>query len=162
MGDVILLNQGGDIMREVTIFDVAKAFLTMESMTHKKLQKLCYYAQAWYLALFDEELFPNRIEAWVHGPVSPELYQKYRDYGYQNIPKEVNYPDTINNETYGFLKELYDIYGVFSGNQLEHLTHQEIPWQQAREGLGELEPSNNEIKKEIMKKYYSNILKDKE
>ena len=29
------------------IMDVARLFLSQESMSHKKLQKLCYYAQAW-------------------------------------------------------------------------------------------------------------------
>ncbi|MDI9482523.1 MAG: hypothetical protein QM315_04995 [Bacillota bacterium] len=31
-------------MKEISIFDVAKTFLHLESMTHKKLQKICYYA----------------------------------------------------------------------------------------------------------------------
>ena len=29
------------------VFDLADAFLCIDSMTHKKLQKLCYYAKAW-------------------------------------------------------------------------------------------------------------------
>ena len=54
---------------------VAQYFLSKESMSHKKLQKLCYYAQAWYLANYGKPLMPNRFEAWVHGPVSPDLYR---------------------------------------------------------------------------------------
>ena len=34
-----------------SVLDVANWVLTHEAMTHKKLQKLCYYAQAWYYAL---------------------------------------------------------------------------------------------------------------
>jgi uncharacterized phage-associated protein len=56
-----------------TIQQIAQWFLCKESMTHKKLQKLCYYAQAWNLALHNSELFEDRFEAWVHGPVSPVL-----------------------------------------------------------------------------------------
>ena len=33
------------------VMDVANWFLSQSSMTHKKLQKLCYYAQAWHCAL---------------------------------------------------------------------------------------------------------------
>ena len=31
-------------MKKLNIFDVANWFLSKEEMTHKKLQKLCYYA----------------------------------------------------------------------------------------------------------------------
>lgn len=30
----------------MNIFDIANAFLSIEPQTHKKLQKLCYYAYA--------------------------------------------------------------------------------------------------------------------
>lgn len=64
------IKQRGDI------FDLAKAFLYISSMTNKKLQKLCFYAKAWYLALYDENLISEPFEAWVHGAVQPSLYQK--------------------------------------------------------------------------------------
>ena len=57
-----------------TIFDIANWFLSKEGMTHKKLQKLCYYAQAWYLALYKNKLIDGYFEAWVHGPVNSSLY----------------------------------------------------------------------------------------
>ena len=63
------------------IFDLAHAFLSIESMTHKKLQKLCYYAKAWYLAIYDSNLIEEQFEAWVHGAVQPRLYQEYKAYG---------------------------------------------------------------------------------
>ena len=54
MSSYILINKGGGITMEVTvnksveanIQDVAYWFLLKQSMTHKKLQKLCYYAEA--------------------------------------------------------------------------------------------------------------------
>lgn len=72
---------------------VAQYFLSKESMSLKKLQKLVYYAYGWTLALLNESLenmeyhlFPNRIEAWVHGPTIPDLYHKYKSYGWNDIP----------------------------------------------------------------------------
>lgn len=56
----------------MTIFQLAEAFLSIEPQTLTKLQKLCYYSDAWYLAQTDDELFENHFEAWVHGPVDPE------------------------------------------------------------------------------------------
>lgn len=64
------------------IYEVANFFLNKEAMSHKKLQKLCYFSQAWYLANYGEPLVPNRFEAWVHGPVSPDLYYKYKGWGW--------------------------------------------------------------------------------
>jgi len=37
-------------------------------ITNKKLQKLLYYSQAWYLVFNKKPLFKDKIEAWVHGP----------------------------------------------------------------------------------------------
>ena len=62
----------------VNVRDIANWFLSRNDMTHKKLQKLCYYAQAWYCALYDgTPLFDDEIQAWVHGPVIPALYPVY-------------------------------------------------------------------------------------
>ena len=55
MGNVIELFKGEKQM--TTIYEVAKYFLSLDDMTHKKLQKLCYYAQAWFLALYDTLLY---------------------------------------------------------------------------------------------------------
>ncbi|MDT2255436.1 DUF4065 domain-containing protein [Paenibacillus larvae] len=70
------------------------AFLRLESMT-QKLQKLCYYAYSFYLAIYEKKLFDDNFEAWVHGPVNPQLYTEYREYGWQEIPQEINYPNSI-------------------------------------------------------------------
>ena len=74
MDDIIILRKlkGGCEMIDVRV--VAQYFLWKSSMSHKKLEKMCYYAQAWYLANHGRPLMPNRFEAWVHGPVSPDLY----------------------------------------------------------------------------------------
>ena len=69
------------------IYDLADAFLSIASMTHKKLQKLCFYAKAWYLAIYDNNIVDEEFEAWVHGAVQPGLYQKYRVYGFGYIPQ---------------------------------------------------------------------------
>lgn len=60
---------------------MAEAFLSIESMTHMKLQKLCYYAKAWYLAIYGENIITEPFEAWVSGAVQPLLYHKYKIYG---------------------------------------------------------------------------------
>ena len=101
------------------ILEVADAFLYLDSMSPKKLQKLCYYAQGWYAGLTGRRLFTNELEAWIHGPVSPKLYEKYKMYGYENIPqKDVNTEDI---ELRGIAEQIYRIYGKLDGDELEQL-----------------------------------------
>ncbi len=137
------------------INDIANWFLSKESMTHKKLQKLCYYAQAWYCALYDNgPLFEDEIEAWIHGPVIPTLYKKY-SYSKWNKIHQVEFDeDTLNEDTLDVLDAVYNTYSSLSGDQLEALTHSEEPWQKARGSLKPLEPCNNTISLEDMREYY--------
>lgn len=138
------------------ITEVAKYFLTKESMTHKKLQKLCYYAQAWHLANYKNPLFPNHFEAWVHGPVSPELYSAYREWGWLPIPQvKSDEVHLANARTSDFLNLVYNAYGEFSGDQLENITHQEDPWRIARSGYSAGEYCRNMISMDDMKLYYA-------
>lgn len=46
-----------------------------------KLLKLVYIAYGWYLALKNEKLFNEQIEAWQHGPVIPSIYHEFKHYG---------------------------------------------------------------------------------
>ena len=50
-------------------------------MTNLRLQKLLYFAQGWHLARFGRPLFDASIEAWPYGPVVPEVYRAYKEYG---------------------------------------------------------------------------------
>lgn len=137
------------------ISEVAKYFLSKGSMTHKKLQKLCYYAQAWHLANYDKPLVPNRFEAWVHGPVSPDLYRIYRDWGWLPISQtgadEVKITD---QQSKTLLDRVYKTYGHFSGDQLEQITHQESPWKEARSDCAKTEYCRNVISEKNMRDFY--------
>lgn len=73
---------------------VAKYFLSKveedigDGISNLKLQKLVYYAQAYHLAMYGEPLFGERVEAWEHGPVVPELYREYKIYGPGTSPRQ--------------------------------------------------------------------------
>lgn len=149
------------VKKAVTDIDtVAELFLSITEMDHKKLQKLCYYAYSWYLALYGKDLFENRFEAWVHGPVDPVMYQKYRVYGWNEIPKKRKPP--ASDSVKSFVKMVYNSYGHLTGNELEYLTHQEDPWRNARAGIGEFEPSQEPIKSKDIKKYYKRLAENEQ
>lgn len=139
--------------RRGSIFDLADAFLSISSMTHKKLQKLCYYAKAWYLALYDENLIVEPFEAWVHGAVQPELYQKYKPYGFEYIPRVMD-TQHIPEEFLYFAREIYESYGHLDGDELERLNHTEQPWIKARGDAKPWQGCNNPISENDMKEYY--------
>ena len=127
-------------------------------ITHLKLQKLVYYAQAWHLAMLNQRLFDSRLEAWVHGPVSPELYNEYRQSGYQVITNSVANPFNFNERTLGVLNAVWQIYGDKDAKELEKLTHSELPWLDARRNIPLHVSSNNEISLQDMNEYYSRYL----
>lgn len=150
------------------IFSAAKYFLSKVDeeegvlITHLKLQKIVYYAQAWYLAIYQRRLFEDaEFQAWAHGPVSPELFQEYRVYGYQPIP----FPEDFDLAEYGrkerdFLDQIWSLYGKYDAKYLEALTHKEDPWIDARGDLPEGARCENPISDELMVEYYGGLLED--
>jgi uncharacterized phage-associated protein len=144
----------------VTVYNVARYYLyksnptTEWAITHLKLQKLVYYAQAWYSVIKGQPLFNEKIEAWKHGPVSPDLYYKYKDHGYNIIPR-VTEEEPLSNGVKRVLDDVWTAYGSFSGSYLEQLTHSEDPWQNAIGPLNGPFYMNNEITVESMRTFYS-------
>ena len=134
------------------IYDVAKWFLHTEPMTHKKLQKLLYFSYGIYLAQnndseFDLEksLFENNFQAWVHGPVDPKIYSLYKNNGInllhiENIDTFDFEPDVMNA-----LNLTMEIYSKYSADELENISHNQLPWQNARRGLSPIEASSNPL-----------------
>ena len=147
-----------------TVFDVAEYFLSKTSMSHKRLQKLVYYAYVWTLTLLnddeealDNKLFHGSFEAWVHGPVCPTLYHHYKVYGWDDIPKISNFNKTFASEVLDILNQVWDAYGNYSGNDLEYITHQEQPWINARKGLSPFDSSDADIEDTSIYKFYNKI-----
>ena len=141
------------------IFDVVHWFLHKQPMSHKKLQKLCYYYKAWGLALYDYDPLPDAVfQAWVHGPVNPALYRKYKHYYWSDIPMHnSDNSNLFNNHELELLESVWFTYGNISANALEVQTRSETPWRTARHEANEFETSTNVISNEDMKTFYREI-----
>lgn len=137
------------------IYRIADYFLSKESMSHKKLQKLCYYAQGWYLANYNRPLIPNRFEAWAYGPVSPDLYTRYHDQGWADIPKPTDSVEFNDHSVDIFLDKVYETYGHYTADELENITHMEEPWRKARGDLLYGEYSRRPIAIKDMRDFYA-------
>lgn len=119
-----------------TVFDVANFFIDLQrdemesDMTPLKLQKLVYYAQGFSLALLKRPLFSEDFQAWKHGPVCPELYQRYRAYGREaicGVASDYNYKIFDTDET-DLLMDVYGQYGQYSASTLRNMSHTTSPW----------------------------------
>jgi uncharacterized phage-associated protein len=126
-------------------------------VSNLKLQKLTYYAEAWYLAFEGASLYDDPIEAWVHGPVIPQVFREYRGYRWSPIVEPVASPSN-DPEILEHLGSVLDAYGKFSATQLERLTHTEPPWIAARQGYAADEPSSEPISRQVMREYYSSLI----
>jgi len=141
----------------LSCFNIADYFIWLANETgsflsNLKLQKLVYYAQAWHLGLNETPLFQEDFQAWVHGPVIPTLYQKYKTFGWQPIVEDAN--PKLSEEVQAFLHEVAQEYFACDAYELEQMTHAEAPWNWARESLLPDVPSEAVINKEWMKEYY--------
>jgi uncharacterized phage-associated protein len=117
------------------------------------LQKLVYYAQAWHLALKDNPLFDDKIEAWVHGPVVPSVYHRFKKHRWNPIPDQPDDPG-LGKSVKDHLDEVMEVYSGFSASQLELMTHKELPWKEARGDIAMDDPSTAEISHASMKAFY--------
>lgn len=122
-------------------------------ISNLKLQKLLYYAHAWHLALHEEALFAGRIEAWVHGPVVPSVYRRFKGYGFRNIDAAVERPD-LGAATEGYLDEFLRQYLPFDAYALELMSHQEEPWLDARDGAAPDKSSRAQITDAAIGRYF--------
>jgi uncharacterized phage-associated protein len=155
---------------------IANEFLRLASeeglpLTQMKLQKLVYISHGFKLALLDEALISDPVQAWQYGPVIPTLYEEFKGFGSSNItqpatdivideesfehtfvPVEINHND---NETRQLIQTVWEKYKAFSGPNLSDLTHRQgTPWSETYlPGM-----FHNTIPNETIKNYYNNLL----
>ena len=142
-----------------SIFDVAKYILSEKGeMSTWKLQKLCYYSQAWSLAWTEEPLFQEEFEAWANGPVCPELFHEHKGMfmcSKKNLSK--GNPDNLSEDQKDTINIVLNDYGQMEPYELRELTHMEDPWKKARGSLAEGASCNNVIPKGYMGAYYGSL-----
>ena len=141
---------------------IAYIFSALHEVTPLTLQKLLYYIQGNYAAIYDKPLFDAPCEAWVHGPVYRNVYNLFRDFKYNPIDddrfvplKESALP--LTPEAKEVVDRVLDTFGMYSGKVLESITHKEVPWLDARKGFLPDETSHAEISLDAMKAYFKKV-----
>ncbi len=124
------------------------------SFTHVKLQKILYYVYCDFLKN-GTTLFEDKIEKWQYGPVTPNVYNTFRSYGFSRITTPETPIRFVNDENgIRFEREAFDPSVLnFSYEQLERinvivsglikreafelveLTHEENSWIRAAQAI---------------------------
>jgi uncharacterized phage-associated protein len=133
------------------IFDVANYILNIfdGNLSKMKLQKLCYYAQAWHLAFNGKPLFDEDFLRWDNGPVCYRLWKKFENFSCIDYKKVLNGALTEGDMepcNYGAIDYALETYGEMDGNELSRQTHSEDPWKKTGE--------NEIIRKDSIMNYY--------
>ena len=140
------------------VFDTAKYILeTRGRMSTMKLQKLCYYCQAWSLVWDDCELFPEEFEAWANGPVCRKLYNASRGSFSVCADDLQGNSSNLSDNQRDTIDRVLAHYAPHNAQWLSQLTHLEAPWQLARVDVPEGVGSSNIISKLNMSDYYGGL-----
>jgi uncharacterized phage-associated protein len=121
-----------------------------DSISNLKLQKLLYYSQGFYLAMFDKPLFHEAIKKWLHGPVVPQVWHEYKEYGSGPIPVRSVDCEAYTPQVRELLDEVFAVYGQFSATKLRNMTHNEPPYLQAAD--------NEAISHDVMKEFFKTLV----
>jgi uncharacterized phage-associated protein len=138
----------------VNIFDVARYILHAigGDISTMKLQKLCYYCQAWHLAWKGEPLFQEDFRRWNNGPVCRELYDVHKKcftISEEIIPCNLFSCDFVDDYVSAIIDRILEDYGKFDGAQLSEITHEEDPWKNTK--------ANEIIDKKLIELYYKSV-----
>jgi uncharacterized phage-associated protein len=141
-----------------SVFDVAKYILENKGpVSTWKLQKLCYYAQAWHYTWTEKPLFAERFEAWVNGPVCPDLFNRHKGQFAICADDVKGDSSKLTDDEKDSVNVVLRDYGGMEPYALRELTHSEDPWKNARGGLKENEKCTTEITPEAMGLYYGSL-----
>ena len=150
--------------QEGKIFQVVNWFLSKATcenrITHLALQKMLYFSQAWNSVFNGELLFDENCEAWAHGAVYRDVYNKFKKFKYNPLPY-VEVKIELPKEEIEVLEFVWKYYfEVYAPKTLEYICHLEMPYKLARKNHEELERCENVIDKTSVRDYYREVAKE--
>ncbi|AUJ71056.1 hypothetical protein PNC201_14010 [Pseudoalteromonas sp. NC201] len=157
---------------------IANAFLDKAeqagtTLTPMKLQKLIYYAHGWYLAIKNQPLIDEYIEAWDYGPVVSSVYSEFRNFGAAPIysratlwdQQQQNYvvpkPKQTDCDLHSLIDAIWNSYSQYDALKLSEMTHLEgAPWHTVKKKYPDFR--NVQIPNEVIFDYFSAMLPKEE
>ncbi len=141
---------------------IAYIFATLEEVTPLMLQKLLYYIQGIYSALYGRPMFVEDCRAWVHGPVFVEVYDLFKEFKYNPIDDArfailEGSEEALTNDEWSVIDLVLKTFGMYGGKTLERITHKEKPWLTARKGYDDGIPSQEILQKDSIMRYFKTV-----
>lgn len=133
--------------RQIANWFVLRGKKDGKQLSIMQLLKLVYISHGWHLEMRGAPLFGNKIEAWQHGPVIPDVYHAFRSQGV-SVSKEVaGFPASVFPPEYvNFLEQIYSLYGGKGAFQLSEMTHVKGgPWDTATKSRGWFAPITDDL-----------------
>lgn len=112
-----------------------------------KLHKLLYFTQRECLAITGNPMFRESFRGWKYGPVCVEVRSSYTADGFfdEGIGE-------LSHENAYIARNIILQYGAYESWKLSQLSHKEISWRNAREGLHSYQQGNREMLLEDIRK----------
>jgi len=132
-------------------------------VTQMKLQKLVYFAQGYHLARFGEPLLKENFEAWMYGPVVPDIYHDFKLYGSRYITNTKEFmpsfddiiPSRLDEKASEAINYTWEVLKDYSAMSLSNWTHEvNSPWAKTYDPDRKSTPIPNEE----IKKYFTTLL----
>lgn len=144
------------------LLTISYIFEQMKEVTPLALQKILYFIQGIYMVLYGKPLYKEDCMAWVHGPVYEDVYDLFKDFKYNPIEDDrfAIFKDRFE-ELSEHEKKVIDLvintFGKYSGKVLENITHEELPWKNARVGYEASEHSREIMSKDGIRNYFISV-----
>ena len=149
-------------LSEPMLLSISYLFKKVEEITPLALQKMLYYVQGIHMALFGKEAFCEECEAWAHGPVFRAVYEVFKSFKYNPIDDArftmfQNRWGELPTDVRKVIDMVAETFGMYSGKVLEHITHKEEPWIEARVNCLPGEVATEVIQKERIRDYFVKV-----
>lgn len=96
-------------------------------VSNLKLQKILYFLWVDYYKQTKTELFPEKFAAWQFGPVVPDIYYEFCEYG--GLPITENFAVQLDDHDHNLINSIIEHYLPKTARELVSMTHQEnTPW----------------------------------
>lgn len=141
---------------------IAEIFERCEEVTPLALQKIIYYIQGLSYSVNDRPIFKEDCQAWVHGPVYPEVYELFKAFKYNPIEDDrfiilKGARNCLDNQDMEIIALACETFGKYSAKTLEKITHVERPWLDTRDEAPEFMRSNEIMSKDSIREYFLNL-----
>ncbi len=137
------------------------------SLSNLALNKILYFAHAWFLAIYSKPLIDSSFEAWQYGPVHPQVYHQFKKFGDKPITSRLTRIDlntgkdtpvevALDEHEADHIAKIARFYGVRSASWLVEATHEPgAPWDQVWSAAEQAPCPGMIIPDELTEHFYS-------